>query len=187
MVKIPVSEQDLDLVRRAQAADLVAFEELVRRYQRPLFSYLYRMCGNRDEAEEMAQAALVRAWQSIKGFQGRSSFKTWLFRIGTNLAINRLQRTKPAAEIPESLPGPESEEPDETFRRRQREQLVQAALNQLPADQRSALVLCTYEDMSYSEIARAMGKTVRAVDSLLFRARQNLRKFLEPAHKKGLV
>jgi len=182
-----VPDQDADLVRRAQAADLAAFEELVRRHERPLFSYLYRMCGNPDEAEEMAQAALVRAWQGIKGFQGRSSFKTWLFRIGTNLAINRVQRRKPTCELQDTLPAPKTEEPDEVFRRQRREELVHQALARLPADQRSALVLCTYQDLSYREIARSMHKTVRAVDSLLFRAKQNLRKLLEPARKKGLV
>ena len=180
-------DEDVVLVARAQRQDLGAFEELVRRHQRPLFSYLFRMCGNPDEAEEMAQAAMVRAWQKLSGFQGRSSFKTWLYRIGTNLAINRIQRRKPTYELPETLPASETEEPEQAFRSRRREELVQAALQELPADQRSALVLCTYEDMSYQEIARSMGKTVRAVDSLLFRARQNLRKLLEPAREKGLL
>ena len=180
-------DEDTVLVARAQKQDLGAFEELVRRHQRPLFSYLFRMCGNPDEAEEMAQAAMVRAWQKLSGFQGRSSFKTWLYRIGTNLAINRIQRRKPTYELPETLPASETEEPEQAFRSRRREELVQAALQELPADQRSALVLCTYEDMSYQEIARSMGKTVRAVDSLLFRARQNLRKLLEPAREKGLL
>lgn len=180
-------DQDRELVERARQGDTAAFEGLVLKYQGPLFSYLYRMCLDRNEAEEMAQAALVKAWQGIKGFQGRSSFKTWLFRIGTNLAINRVQRRRPTCEIPETLPAPEEEEPQESFRRRQREEVVQAALKQLPADQRSALVLCTCEDMSYQEIARSMGKSVRAVDSLLFRARQNLRRILEPARQKGIV
>lgn len=176
-----------ELVLRAQNGDLEAFEKLVVKYYRPFFSYVYRMCADYNEAEEIVQSALVRAWQGIKGFQGRSSFKTWLFRIGTNLAINRAARRKPVCEIPETLPAPESAEPQETYRSRQREALVRAALERLPADQRSALVLCVYEEMSYEEIARALGKTVRAVDSLLFRARQNLRKILGPARDKGVL
>ncbi len=176
-----------ELVLRAQNGDLDAFEKLVVKYYRPLFSYVYRMCTDYNETEEIVQSALVKAWQGIKGFQGRSSFKTWLFRIGTNLAINRATRRKPVCEIPETLPAPESAEPQEAYRSRQREALVRAALERLPADQRSALVLCVYEDMSYEEIARSLGKTVRAVDSLLFRARQNLRKILGPARDKGIL
>ncbi len=152
-------DRDHELARKAQAGDLAAFEELVRCYQRPLFAYLYRMCRNSSEAEEMAQAAFVRAWKGLAGFRHQSSFKTWLYRIATNLCINRRTRTRPTYELPENLVAP----------------------------QRAALTLATYEDMSYKEIAAAIGKSERAVDSLLFRARRNIRKLLEPAHRKGVV
>ena len=87
---------DAVLVRKAQAGDLAAFEELVRRHQHGLFSYLYRMCRNTSDAEEMAQAAMVKAWEKLGGFRGASSFKTWLYRIGTNLCFNlRTRRNRP--------------------------------------------------------------------------------------------
>ncbi len=156
-------------------------------HERGLFAYMYRMCGNRDDAEELAQAAFVRAWGGISGFRGESSFKTWLFRIATNLAINKRTRTRPTVELSELLAAPESRQPEESFRRKRREELVQAALDRLPKDQRAALVLSVYEGMSYKEIARALGKTVRAVDSLLVRAKQNARRFLEPARKRNVL
>jgi len=180
-------QRDDALVQKAQKGDLGAFEVLVRAYQRPLFGYLYRMCGNPDEAEEMAQATFVKAWQALSGFGRRAAFKTWLYRIATNLCINRVTRRKPTVELPETLTGPPREEPEAHYRDQRRDELVRAALERLPADQRSALALATYEDMSYKEIARSMGKTVRAVDSLLVRARQNLRRLLEPARKRGAV
>lgn len=177
---------DRELVRRARSGDLSAFEELVRRHQRGLFSYLYRMTGSPADAEELAQQAMVKAWQALKGFRGGSSFKTWLYRIGINLALNRRSRTRPTEELTELIPADEGD-PAEEFRQRQRDAAVQAALEGLPNDQRTALVLSVYEEMSYSEIGAAMGRSVRAVDSLLFRAKQNLRRLLEPARQKGIV
>ncbi|UCG44012.1 MAG: RNA polymerase sigma factor [candidate division WOR-3 bacterium] len=180
-------DPDAELVARSKKGDLGAFEELVKRHQRPLFSYVYRMLGNPDDAEELTQVALVRSWDKLKGFKGNSKFKTWLYRIATNLCINQVTRRKPTTELPETLHGPETEEPEAEYRRRRREQVVKAAIECLPAEQRSALMLSVYDNMRYSEIARAMGKSVRAVDSLLFRAKANLRKNLAAARRKGIV
>jgi RNA polymerase sigma-70 factor (ECF subfamily) len=184
---IRAPDPDADLVARSKKGDIVAFEELVKQHQRPLFSYVYRMLGNPDEAEELTQIALVRSWDKLKGFKGDSKFKTWLYRIATNLCINKVTRKKPTVELPETLVGPETEEPEAEYRRHQREQVVRAAIDCLPAEQRSALMLSVYENMRYSEIAKAMGKSVRAVDSLLFRAKTNLRRNLAAARSKGIV
>lgn len=180
-------DTDGELVARSKRGELAAFEELVRRHERSLFSYLYRMSGNADAAEELAQAAFIRAWEGLRGFRGAASFKTWLFRIGRNLCLNRLTRTRPMLEISEFQAAPERSEPDATFRVKQQEELVQAALAVLPEEQRTALVLSVYEGLRYQEIARAMGKTVRAVDSLLVRAKRNVRQALLPARRKGIL
>ena len=178
---------DQELVRRAQGGDLAAFEELVRRHQRGLFSYLYRMCRNSSDAEEIAQAAMVKAWEKLAGFRGASSFKTWLYRIGTNLCFNLRTRRKPTEELCETMAAPDSERPDAAFRQKMREEAVRKALDCLPDDQRAALVLSVYQDMSYKEIAETIGKTVRAVDSLLFRAKTNVRKALAEDRAKGVI
>jgi RNA polymerase sigma-70 factor (ECF subfamily) len=178
---------DQELVRQAQAGDMAAFEELVRRHQRGLFSYLYRMCRNTSDAEEMAQAAMVRAWEKLAGFRGASSFKTWLYRIGTNLCFNLRTRRKPTEELSETMAAPDRERPEQAFRQKVREDAVRTALAELPADQRAALVLSVYQDMSYREIAETLGKTVRAVDSLLFRAKSNVRKALAESRAKGMI
>jgi RNA polymerase sigma-70 factor (ECF subfamily) len=174
-------------VLRAQAGELAAFEELVRRHQRGLFSYLYRMCRNSSDAEELAQAAMIRAWEKLDGFRGASSFKTWLYRIGTNLCFNLRTRRKPTEELSETLAAPDAARPDQAFQQKVREAAVREALSGLPADQRAALVLSVYQDMSYKEIAETMGKTVRAVDSLLFRAKTNVRKALAEDRAKGVI
>ena len=184
--EVPVND-DADLVRKAQAGDLGAFEELVRRHQQGLFSYLYRMCRNSSDAEEMAQAAMVRAWEKLAGFRGASSFKTWLYRIGTNLCFNLRTRRKPTEELDETMAAPDAERPEAAFRQKVREEAVHLALALLPDDQRAALVLSVYQDMSYKEIAETMGKTLRAVDSLLFRAKTNVRKALAEDRTKGII
>ena len=184
--EVPVND-DADLVRKAQAGDLGAFEELVRRHQQGLFSYLYRMCRNSSDAEEMAQAAMVRAWEKLAGFRGASSFKTWLYRIGTNLCFNLRTRRKPTEELDETMAAPDAERPEAAFRQKVREETVHRALALLPDDQRAALVLSVYQDMSYKEIAETMGKTLRAVDSLLFRAKTNVRKALAEDRTKGII
>jgi len=166
---------------------MAAFEELVRRHQRGLFSYLYRMCRNSSDAEEVTQAALVKAWEKLSSFRGASSFKTWLYRIGTNLCLNLRTRRKPTEELDETLAAPDRERPEQALQQKVREETVRRALAGLPADQRAALVLSVYQDMSYQEIADTMGKTVRAVDSLLFRAKTNVRKALAADRAKGVI
>lgn len=181
-------DDDRLLVTGAQAGDLSAFEGLVRRHQEALYCYLYRMCRrNSAEAEELAQETFVRAWQGLGGFRAEARFKTWLFRIGANLCINRLTRTRRLDPLTEEIPAPRQDEPEETHRRRVRSELVRAALDRLPADQRSALVLSMYEEMSYDEIAEAMGKSPASVNALLYRARMGVRRYLGRAHEQGLL
>jgi RNA polymerase sigma-70 factor, ECF subfamily len=159
----------------------------VRRHQQGLFSYLYRMLRNSSDAEELAQAALIRAWEKLAGFRGASSFKTWLYRIGTNLCFNLRTRRKPTEELDEAMAAPDAERPEQAYQQKVRENAVREALAGLPDDQRAALVLSVYQDMSYKEIAETMGKTVRAVDSLLFRAKGNVRKALAEDRAKGVI
>jgi RNA polymerase sigma-70 factor (ECF subfamily) len=179
--------EDRELVGQAQAGDMPAFDELVRRYHGSLYCYLYRTCRNGAEAEEMTQESFVKAWEGIRGFRGAASFKTWLFRIATNLCINRLSRRKPVDPLSEDIPSARRYEPEETYRQRQLKECIGAALDSLPADQRSALVLSIYEELSYDEIAEAMGRSLASVNSLLYRARMSLRQTLAGARSRGLV
>ncbi|MEO0025917.1 MAG: RNA polymerase sigma factor, partial [candidate division WOR-3 bacterium] len=156
-------------------------------HQQGLHAFIYRMVSNQSDAEELAQQAFVRAWQKLAGFKGRSSFKTWLYQIAINLTLNFKTRTRPTEELNELQPADPATEPQTDYHRRQQEELIQQALLQLPVDQRTALVLKVYENLSYNEIARVMGRSVRAVDSLLVRARARLRTLLEPARQRGLL
>ena len=187
-VYMDVSQSDdRVLVERAQAGDMPAFDELVRRYHGPVYCYLYRTCRNGAEAEEMTQESFVKAWEGLKGFRGAASFKTWLFRIATNLCINRLSRRKPVDPLSEDVPAGRRDEPEETYRQRQLKESIGTALESLPADQRAALVLSIYEELSYEEIAGAMGRSLASVNMLLYRARMSMRQSLAGARSRGLV
>jgi RNA polymerase sigma-70 factor, ECF subfamily len=178
---------DRQLVEWAQAGDMSAFDELVRRHHGPLYCYLYRTCRNGAEAEEMTQESFVKAWEGLAGFRGEASFKTWLFRIGTNLCMNRLSRRKPLDPLPDSLPARRQDEPEQAFRQRVLGEFINAALEQLPPDQRSALVLSIYEEMSYDEIARMLGRSLASVNSLIYRARIAVRHSMAEARRRGLL
>jgi RNA polymerase sigma-70 factor (ECF subfamily) len=170
---------DRELVRQAQAGDLSAFEVLVKEHQAGLYCYLYRTCRNAADAEEMAEEAMVKAWEGLAGFRGAASFKTWLYRIATNLCINRVTRRKPLDPLTEELPAARRDEPEETYRQRVLSECIGRALATLPADQRSALVLSIYEELSHEEIAEAMGRSPASVNMLLYRARIGVRQALE--------
>lgn len=178
---------DSELVRRTKSGELAAFEELVKRHGQALFGFIYRMGGDAAEAEELTQETWVKAWKGIGSFKGRSEFKTWLFRIGMNLAINLKTRRKETEELNEFLPGEEKEEPARAYQQRHQAEVVKDALAQLPVNQRTAIVLLIYEGMSYKEIAEVIGKSVRAVDSLLVRAKSQLRKILSPVREERVV
>jgi RNA polymerase sigma-70 factor (ECF subfamily) len=169
---------DIRLTELARHGELPAFEELVRRYQGPLYGYLCRMCRNPDTAEELAQIALVKAWTGLAGFRAEASFKTWLFRIATNCCLNELTRNRHDEPLTDREPSPERWEPAQAFRNRDDFERVNRALAELPADQRSALLLSVYEDMPYAEIARVLGRSVNSVNALLYRARLTLRQAL---------
>jgi RNA polymerase sigma-70 factor (ECF subfamily) len=184
---VSASVGDHDLVAQTRAGDLGAFDELVRRHAAPLFRYVHHNLHDYTIAEELTQQAFVRAWQGLGGFRGDAGFRTWLYRIATNLCINCGRRRRPTAELPEDLAADSRGEPDQQHRARVREQVVAQALDRLPADQRAALVLSVYENLSQAEVAEAMGRSVASVNSLSYRARLALRELLAPARRAGLV
>lgn len=180
-------DEDRELVAQARAGSLGAFDELVRRHGPALYRFAWRNTHDAAAAEELTQEAFVRAWRGLAGFRSQASFRTWLFRIITNLCINRAQRARPAVELPETLAADPGHEPDAEYRARRREAAVTQALARLPADQRAAILLSVYENLSQAEVAEAMGRSVASVNSLCYRGRLALRELLAPARKAGIL
>jgi RNA polymerase sigma-70 factor (ECF subfamily) len=182
------SESEVQLlIERARAGDTRAFEDLARREERALYRHALRIVGTTSDAEDIVQDALFSAWRSIASFQGLS-FRAWLFRIATNRALDQLRSRKRRPELP--LDPPDDDEitwaepvapgPDLTQLAGDREALaaVENALEALPAEQRTALLLRDVEGFAYEEIAVITSVEIGTVKSRIHRGRLAVRNTL---------
>ncbi|MFT8243062.1 sigma-70 family RNA polymerase sigma factor [Roseomonas sp. BN140053] len=166
------------LVAWSVAGDRLAFDQLAARHLPRLYGLALRITGTAAEAEEVAQDAMLRAWENAARFDpARASFGTWVFRIASNLAIDRVRSrgSRPAAPLEEAaaLADPEPG-PEEQLSARQQRGRMAAALAELPARQRAALALFYDQGLSGSEAASALSVSVRGLEGLLRRARRCL-------------
>ena len=176
------SMSDEDLARQSQAGDLVAFEELVRRYENRIYSFVFRSCGHDADAREVTQDTFVRAFSAIAQFDPGRPFASWLFAIARRKGIDCFRARLPGGGqvAPEEL---DADDPAELLARREEAQdLWRRARASLPDSQFHSLWLRYAEDMDIADIARVLGKTQTHVKVLLFRARHTLGSELETAH-----
>jgi len=166
---------DAYLVRRAQEGYLDAYAELVDRYSGLAYRVALRVVGNHHDAEDVAQEALVAAWQQLPNFRAQSSFSTWLYRIVTHRALNRVQRQHPSnsldviGDVADACAGPAVR-----LERDLMKDAITDAIQALPPAQRITVVLHHLEGLSYAEVAAVTDSSVAAVRSHLFRARRTL-------------
>ena len=171
---------DTYLVQRAREGYRDAYGELVDRHGPRTYRVALRLLGNRQDAEDVTQEALVAAWQQLPSFRGDASYSTWLFRIVTRRALNRIARA-PAADSLDRLgdvSGPTAE-PAREVERVAAADAVTAAVAALPPPQRLAIVLHHFEGLPNSEVARITASTVPAVRSHLLRGRRTLARTLQ--------
>jgi len=180
-------DADRALVDAAAAGDIAAFETLVRRHQTRLVGYLRGLTNADGDAEDLAQEAFLRAYRSLKGFRGTSSFKTWLYQIATNVFRTWLEKKRSHAGLSAvSLDAPigdsgETIEPVGEVNPEARHvdrDAIDRALAGLPADQREAVLLRDVEGFDYKEIAEQLNVPLGTVESRIFRGRQRLRELL---------
>ena len=172
-------------IQRAQAGDLSAFNELVVEYQSLVYNLCMRMLGQQQAAEDAAQEAFINAWRSIRNFRG-DSFRAWLLRIAANLCRDELRRRgrRPSSSLDTALeagmPDPQDEEslPEESALNAELRVSLEAALAELPEEQRTAIVLCDVEGLDYAEIAVAMKTSLGTVKSRIARARMRMREVM---------
>lgn len=180
---------DRAVIEQVLAGDNDAFGILVERYQTKIYNLALRMCGNEDDAFDLAQESFLRAWRNLGSFQFESAFSTWLFRLCSNICLDFLRAKKRRAAVSLTMTDDEGEEnqlevpdpgktPEEAVLAAEDRELLTRALNELPADQREILTLRAIDDLSYSEIARIMNLQEGTVKSRLSRARTALRKKL---------
>jgi RNA polymerase sigma-70 factor (ECF subfamily) len=194
-----VSERDIDqqLVERAQRGDKRAFELLVEKYQRKLARLVSRLVRDPGEAEDVTQEAFIKAYRALPSFRGDSAFYTWLYRIGINTAKNYLvamgRRAPTSTDVEaEEAEGYDSGEllrdintPESLLLSKEIGSTVNAAIEALPEELRSAIQLRELEGMSYEEIAKLMDCPIGTVRSRIFRAREAIAERLKPLIETG--
>jgi len=162
--------EDSILVRAAQDGDVDAFEELVRRYQTSIYRVALRKLGSPADAQDAVQETFVRAWRALPRFRHDSAISTWLYRIVTRRALDRIasRRSTGTLNEVEAEAGPD---PAQAAEHQERLRAIRRAIAKLPPDQRAALVLREFEGLSYQEVAQVLGASVPAIKTRIHRAR----------------
>ncbi len=180
----PASE--LDLVERHRLGDPQAFEEIYRQHDKMVFNLALRMTGDREDAAELTQEVFLRVYRHLERFRGRSTLKTWVFRIAINCCRNHFRRRK----LPFLDPGPAAEDaitraadprpdPEQDALNRSLGDRLDAALGQLPRVFREAVVLRDVHGLAYDEISRVLRVRIGTVRSRIARGRDRLQRLME--------
>lgn len=188
--------EDSQFVELLKSGDAEAFRRLVLLTQYQVVNTCYRFVLNREDAEDVAQEVFCEVFQSIPGFRGTCRLSTWIYRIATNRSLDFIRRRKRqkrgglltrvwgTTSPMEQIAAPNSTQPDEILSNRERLSLMQEAIGELPRKQQVAFTLKHVEGLSQKEIAEIMDVSVPAVESLMTRARENLRKRLQRYFEK---
>jgi RNA polymerase sigma-70 factor (ECF subfamily) len=175
----PEAAGERELIRLAQQGDTEAFSQLVVQHQRAVFNIAYRMVGNHQEAEDVAQESFAKAYQALARFDQERPFAPWLYRITTNTALNWIKRHRPEAELEEeTLQGSTADSPEARAIAAETSERLRAAVATLPPNYRAAIELRHFQGLSYQEMSEVLDAPLSDVKSWLFRARRRLREAL---------
>ena len=179
---------DEELVSRARGGDLDSFNQLILRWERPIYALAYRVIGREEDARDVCQETFLRAFRALPGFKGQAKFSSWVYRIALNLCRDwiRRQRRAPVLQMPEDVDAIElaaergpSEGIEELVARRELSAVVEAAMALLPEEQRTAIILKEYHGMTFQEIADLQGCPLSTVKTRLYQGLSVLRRHLE--------
>ena len=187
------TDPDVRRMLHFQNGDLGAFRQLFESYQKPIINFCFRFCRNRALAEDLAQEVFLRVYRGAGGYRSDARFTTWLYRIAVNVCLNETRKReyhvqvesidRPGLKDLDDMPRQVSDEyrpnPGEMVDSKERDEMLGRALAGLPDQQRIALVLRTYHEFSYDEIAVQMSCSEGKVKTLIFRARQALKETLK--------
>ena len=179
---------DDELVARSLGGDVDSFNQLILRWERPIYALAYRTIGREEEARDVCQEAFLRAYRALPGFKGQAKFSSWLYRITLNLCRDwiRKQRRQPVSQIPEDADIDEMaastgpvESIEDLVARRELSSVVEDAMTHLPEEQRTAIILKEYHGMTFQEIADLQGCPLSTVKTRLYQGLSVLRRELE--------
>jgi len=196
-----MNQQDPDaaLMLRVREGDMAAFELLVERYKQPVINLLYRTLPDATEAEDLAQNVFIQVFKSAHRYEVSARFSTWLFTIARNLCLNEIRRRSRHPAESMDVAHPENEDqplrqiedvkqfaPPDTMLQGELVDKIEEAIAGLPENQRTAMLLCRQDDMSYDDIAKVLGCSLSATKSLIHRARETLKQRLKPYIRTGV-
>ena len=187
---------DIEIIRLLLQGDRDKFRILVERYQSMVFRTCMGFLHNKDDADDLTQDVFIQVYKSLSGFKGEAAFSTWIYRIAVNASLNKVRKNSrnpvlnrldslfdSGKEKKNLLPDFDHENPESILIRQEYSNWVQEALDRLPENQRTAIVLSKYDDLSQKEIAEIMKTTEGAVEALIQRAKKNLRLTLSSQKK----
>lgn len=190
-----VASSDEELVARSRGGDLDSFNQLVLRWERPIYALAYRVIGREEDARDVCQETFLRAFRALGGFKGQAKFSSWIYRITLNLCRDwiRRERRQPVAQAPEgvdivelagetAVPG---ESVEDLVARREMGQAVARAMANLPEEQRTAIILKEYHGLTFQEIADLLECPLSTVKTRLYQGLSVLRRQLETAGMSG--
>lgn len=191
-------DADAALMLRVKQGDREAFAALVEKYQQPVMNFVHRTLRDETEAEDVAQNVFLQVYKSAARYERTAKFSTWLFTIARNLCLNEIRRRSrhPAESLDAAHPDAEDQPlhqfedrktclPTESLLHGELEAKITKALADLPENQRTALLLCRQEELSYEEIAEVLDSSLSATKSLIHRARETLKQKLKPYLRTG--
>jgi RNA polymerase sigma-70 factor (ECF subfamily) len=191
-------DPDSVLMQRVREGDRDAFAELVDKYKQPIINFIARTLQDPTEAEDVAQNVFLQVYKAADRYEINARFSTWIFTIARNLCLNEIRRRSrhPADSLDathegdEEHPGRQVEDvrviaPEKEVLNAELQQKIREILAELPENQRTAVLLCQQDEMSYEEIAKVIGCSMSATKSLIFRGRETLKQALKPYLKTG--
>ena len=185
---------DEELVALSMGGDLDSFNQLVLRWERPIYALAYRVLGREEDARDVAQETFLRAFRALKGFKGQSKFSSWLYRIALNLCRDwiRRERRAPVSQVPEGMDISElagaavpSELIEDRVSRQQLGRVVGRVMAGLPEEQRTAIILKEYHGLTFQEIAELLDCPLSTVKTRLYQGLTVLRRQLREAGVKS--
>lgn len=192
-------DPDAALMLRVKQGDAAAFTELVEKYKQPVINLIYRTLRDATEAEDLAQNVFVQVYKSADRYRVAAKFSTWLFTIARNLCLNEIRRRSrhPADSLDAVHPENEDQPlqqfedrktfaPPDSLLQGELEQKIDEVLAELPENQRTALLLCRQEELSYEEMSEVLGCSLSATKSLIHRGRETLKEKLKPYLRTGV-
>jgi RNA polymerase sigma-70 factor (ECF subfamily) len=190
--------EELELLNNLKKRDGKAYRILVEQYQKFILNICFRFTNNKEISEDLTQDIFIEIFRSIQMFKGNAKFRTWIYRIVITKCLDHLKGAKRKKrfamfqsifgdhEMVESLPASDTHNPAKQLEDQERIKILQLALDELPTNQRIAFTLSKYDEMSYQEIASVLDSSIPSVESLIHRAKLNLRKKLYSYYQKHL-